>query len=110
MGAALTRADRDDPARALGKSPVASGKFCVYIFVVAFGGAALARFMALLASLCLWSLNDGQSLRRLLSEYLPYGIHLAFAEALLTGMIVTIAVVYKPQWISTFDDKRYLRP
>ena len=84
--------------------------FFVYIFVVAFGGAALARFMALLASLCLWSLNDGQSLRRLLSEYLPYGIHLAFAEALLTGMIVTIAVVYKPQWISTFDDKRYLRP
>ncbi|MEO7254084.1 MAG: energy-coupling factor ABC transporter permease [Casimicrobium sp.] len=84
--------------------------FFVYIFVVAFGGAALSRFLALLASLCLWSLGDGRLLNRVLSDYLPYGIHLAFAEALLTGMIVTIAVVYKPQWISTFDDKRYLRP
>lgn len=25
-------------------------------------------------------------------------------------MIVTIAVVYKPQWISTFDDRHYLKP
>lgn len=84
--------------------------FFVYIFVVAFGGAALSRFLALLASLCLWSLSDARSLHRVLSDYLPYGIHLAFAEALLTGMIVTIAVVYKPQWITTFDDKRYLKP
>jgi len=84
--------------------------FFVYIFVVAFGGAALSRFMALLASLSLWSFNNERSLERLLSDYLPYGIHLAFSEALLTGMIVTIAVVYKPQWISTFDDKRYLKP
>lgn len=82
--------------------------FFVYVFVVAFGGAALSRFMALLASLWLWSVNEEMPAVQLFSEYLPYGIQLAFAEALLTGMIVTIAVVYKPHWVFTFDDKRYL--
>jgi len=33
---------------------------------------------------------------------------LAFGEATLTGMIVTLAVVYKLQWVATFDDARYL--
>ncbi len=80
----------------------------VYIFAGAFAGAALSRFMALLASLWLWSLNEERAMGQVFSEYLPYGILLALGEAFLTGMIVTIAVVYKPHWISTFDDKRYL--
>ncbi|UCE30050.1 MAG: energy-coupling factor ABC transporter permease [Burkholderiales bacterium] len=28
---------------------------------------------------------------------------------LLTGMLVTVFVVYRPQWVATFDDARYLR-
>jgi len=27
----------------------------------------------------------------------------------LTGMIVMLAVVYKPQWVATFDDARDVR-
>ncbi len=80
----------------------------IYIFVAAFAGAALSRFTALLASLLLWSLSAETSLGHVLSVYLPIGVQLAFAEALLTGMIVTIAVVYYPHWMATFDDKRYL--
>jgi uncharacterized membrane protein len=83
--------------------------FFIYIFVVAFGGAGLSRFVALLASLSLWAINNERPTGRIFSEYAPYGIHLAFAEALLTGMLITIAVVYKPHWLATFDDKRYLR-
>jgi uncharacterized membrane protein len=26
----------------------------------------------------------------------------------LTGMLLTLAVVYRPQWVATFDDRRYL--
>ncbi len=34
---------------------------------------------------------------------------LAFGEAFLTGMLVTIFVVYRPQWVVTFRDEEYLR-
>jgi uncharacterized membrane protein len=34
---------------------------------------------------------------------------LAFGEATLTGMLMTLFVVYKPAWVGTFDDARYLR-
>jgi uncharacterized membrane protein len=26
----------------------------------------------------------------------------------LTGMILTLLVVYRPEWVTTFDDRRYL--
>jgi uncharacterized membrane protein len=32
--------------------------------------------------------------------------YLAFGEATATGMVLTLAVVYRPQWIATFDDDR----
>ena len=41
-------------------------------------------------------------------EYLPYLLYLAFGEATLTGMLLTLAVAYRPQWVATFDDARYL--
>ena len=34
---------------------------------------------------------------------------LAFGEAFLTGMLVAIFVVYRPQWVVTFRDEEYLR-
>lgn len=36
-------------------------------------------------------------------------IPMAYAEAFLSGGLVTIAVVLKPQWIATFDDAVYLK-
>ncbi|MBB1630076.1 hypothetical protein [Cupriavidus sp. UME77] len=33
---------------------------------------------------------------------------LAFGEAFLTGMLVAVFVVYKPQWVVTFRDEEYL--
>lgn len=34
---------------------------------------------------------------------------LAFGEAFLTGMLVAVFVVYRPQWVVTFRDEEYLR-
>ncbi|WP_454724074.1 MULTISPECIES: hypothetical protein [Cupriavidus] len=34
---------------------------------------------------------------------------LAFGEAFLTGMLVAVFVVYKPQWVVTFRDEEYLK-
>ena len=41
-------------------------------------------------------------------EYLPYFLLLAFSEAWLSGMVMTLFVVYRPNWVLTFDDSRYL--
>jgi uncharacterized membrane protein len=32
-----------------------------------------------------------------------------FPEAFVTGMLITIFVVYHPDWVKTFDDDRYIK-
>ena len=44
----------------------------------------------------------------LLDEYLPFFLLLAFSEAWLGGMATTLMVVFRPEWVTTFDDRRYL--
>ncbi|KWR92208.1 hypothetical protein [Cupriavidus sp. IDO] len=43
------------------------------------------------------------------ADTLAATVILAFGEAFLTGMLVAIFVVYKPQWVVTFRDEEYLR-
>lgn len=80
----------------------------VYIFVDAFLGAALAVLGAsAFASSLLW-LADVYSAEYLVGEYLPPFLLLAFSEAWLSGMAITLMVVYRPEWLATFDDRRYI--
>lgn len=83
--------------------------FFVYIFVDAFFGAALAMAICGLAVTGVLAASGAYDIAYLVREYLPYYILLAWGEALLTGMALTLMVVYQPGWVSTFDDKRYLR-
>jgi uncharacterized membrane protein len=39
---------------------------------------------------------------------LPFYFLMDWAEAFATGMMVTLMVVYRPEWVATFDDARYL--
>jgi uncharacterized membrane protein len=80
----------------------------VYVFANGFFGAALAVLAsgtAICLVLTLAGVYDWAYLGR---EYLPYFILLGWGEALMTGMAVTLMVVYRPQWIPSFDDARYL--
>ncbi|MEO8408371.1 MAG: energy-coupling factor ABC transporter permease [Oxalobacteraceae bacterium] len=43
------------------------------------------------------------------SDALAYMLLLAWGETFLTGFLVTIFAVYRPQWLFTFDDALYLR-
>jgi uncharacterized membrane protein len=83
--------------------------FFIYIFVVAFLGTALSLAVAGSAALLLLSAGTALPVARAFSEYAPYLLQLGFGEATLTGMIMTIGVVYRPQWVTTFDDSRYLK-
>lgn len=88
---------------------VLPGHLFIYIFVAGFVGGALAlsggyglRSLLLAQSgLVSWPQAISQGL-----ELLPL---LAFPEALMNGMAVTLMAVYRPDWLATFDDRRFLR-
>lgn len=82
--------------------------FFIYIFLNAFFGAALAISVLGVASTGFAALTAAYSLDYLLDEYLPYYLLMAWAEAFSSGMLITLMVVYKPEWVATFDDQRYL--
>ena len=80
----------------------------VYVFLNGFFGAALAVVAVGLASTAFAALSGAYALDYLLEDYLPFYLLMAWAEAFATGMLVTLLVVYKPEWVATFDDRRYL--
>lgn len=42
------------------------------------------------------------------ADVLAYMLLLAWGEAFLTGLLLTVFTVYRPQWVLTFDDHVYL--
>ncbi len=80
----------------------------IYIFINAFFGAAVAVLATgVTATLALSAMGD-YSWQDLSRSYLPYFYLMAWSEAVTTGMIITLLVVYKPQWVATFDDAHYI--
>ena len=82
--------------------------FFVYIFVGAFFGAAVALAAGGVAAAVGLAYGAGVPAPLVFGEYVPYLLYLAWGEAMLTGMALTLMVVYRPQWVATFDDAHYL--
>jgi len=82
----------------------------IYIFVCAFGGAILAAGTAVFAAVGLLLVTDTYTLARIGGEYLPFLPLYLFPEGLLNGMLATVFVGLRPQWLKTFDDESYLEP
>ncbi len=83
--------------------------FFIYVLANGFFGAALAIGTAALAATAALALAGAYALPYLLENYTPYFILLAWSEALTTGMGATLMAVYKPEWLETFDDERYIK-
>jgi len=88
---------------------VLPANFFVYIFVATFFGPALSLVAAGIAGAAMLTLAAGWPAELVFGEYVPYLIYLAFGEATISGMLLTLAVAYRPQWVTTFDDARYLK-
>ena len=82
--------------------------FFVYIFVNAFIGAALIVLVQGLVASLMLTAAGAYPVDLLLTEYLPFFLLLGFAEAWLSGMTLTLLVVYHPEWVASFDDRSYL--
>ncbi len=82
--------------------------FFVYIFVNGFFAAGLTVIGVGLAATFLLVVAGAYPLDYLVTEYLPYFLLLGFSEAWLSGMVMTLFVIYRPAWVATFDDASYL--
>lgn len=83
--------------------------FFIYIFLSAFLGGAVAMGAVGLVGAVLLSASGAYSLDYIHYNFLRYLPLIMFPEAFITGMLMTLFVVFYPRWVSTFDDERYLR-
>jgi Predicted membrane protein len=80
----------------------------IYIFINGFIGAALAVGLTGVAATLALAEIGAYAFSDLAHTYLPYFLLMAWSEAVTTGMLMTVLVVYRPQWVATFDDKHYI--
>lgn len=82
--------------------------FFIFIFVIGFAGSALTVMLQGASTSAAMVLSGAYGAEFLLNEYLPYFLLLGFAEGWLSGALITVMVVYRPEWVAAFDDRRYL--
>jgi len=77
------------------------------VFGGAFFGGAVAMLSAGAATAILLSMLVPEAVLPR-DTLVPVLLMLAFGEATLTGMLATLMAVYRPGWIHSFSDERYL--
>ncbi len=82
--------------------------FIIYIYIAAFFGGALSMLISRLTGMSLLLLSGTYTLQGLGNEPL-FIIVMLFPEAFLNGLVMTVFVVYKPEWVSSFNDDKYLK-
>lgn len=82
--------------------------FFIYVIVNAFlcGGLAMAASVGISAFLL--SHFSVYTRHELVGEFLLFAPLMVFAEAFFSGMLASGMALMKPEWIVTFDDRRYL--
>ena len=81
----------------------------IYLYLSAFFGAALSFIITGTVSALLLARHPAHDWRALAHEYLPYYYPMRFAEAFVTCGLITLFVVYRPHWVYSFRDERYLQ-
>lgn len=83
--------------------------FFVYVLLNAFFAAGLSSLIGkcIAALLLVWSGTYSYDL--VAYEYLPFLPLMFFAEAVTNGMIMTMLVVLRPNWVCSFDDDMYIK-
>jgi len=82
--------------------------FFVYVLVSCFVNGGLAMIASRLAAMGVLWLAGSAAPTVSADDYLIASVLLAWGEALTTGMMMTIFVVYRPDWVRLFDDGRYI--
>ena len=75
-----------------------------YMFVCAFFGGVLAAVATVFLRVGILAFGETYSYARMAAEYLPFLPLYAFPEGVINGMIVTVMVVLRPEWLRTFHE------
>lgn len=81
--------------------------FFIFVFLKGFFASALVVMGVGLAFSLIYGLHEIYAWSYLWEEYLPYYLLLGFSEAWISGMVLTLMLVYRPEWVATFDDSVY---
>lgn len=82
--------------------------YFIYFFVTTFLGSMLAFNLAGLARIALIGLSGTLATAHAGAEYFAILPFMCFGEAVANGTIIAMAVVYRPTWVMSFDDRVYL--
>jgi uncharacterized membrane protein len=82
--------------------------YFIYFFVTTFLGAALAFNLAGLLRVGLIAASGALDAVHAGPEYFAILPLMSFGEAVVNGMIIGMAVIYRPRWVMSFDDRLYL--
>ncbi len=82
--------------------------FFVYVLACSFLGAAASVCIAgMVGAVVLWS-SGAYPLLYLSDNYLPFLPLLMVPEGAFNGMLTTMLIAYRPEWVRTFRDERYI--
>ena len=82
--------------------------FFIYTIFDGYFTGALVMFVTItLSSLLLISIGP-YTLDYLFMKFLPFAPMMIFAEGFFTGMLATSMALFRPEWLVTYDDKRYI--
>jgi len=82
--------------------------YFIYFFITTFLGAALAFNLAGLVRVALMAASGTLDAVHAGPEYFAILPFMSFGEAVVNGTIIGMAVVYRPKWVMSFDDRLYL--
>jgi uncharacterized membrane protein len=83
--------------------------YFVYFFVTVYLGSALAYNLAGLARVGVLAAAGALDAAHVGPEYFAVLPLMSFGEAFVNGMVMAMAVVYRPGWVMSFDDRLYLK-
>ena len=81
----------------------------VYIFCSCFFPAALTAVLCAISGFALLWFNGLYEFPPWLDDFFGMVLLVAFPEAFINGTVITALVVYKPEWLETFNRTRYLQ-
>ena len=86
-----------------------SPNFFVYIFINCFAAGAISMWLFGLVNSGLLFLANAYSGSFLFDNVIPVYFLMGWPEAFITGLNLTLLVVWRPEWVSSFNDRVYLQ-
>ena len=80
----------------------------IYLYVVGFFGGALSVLVVMATNSLVYGLFTDVAWESIVREYLQYTPLLILPEGVLNGMIITGLVMFRPEWVITYSDARYV--